>query len=70
MLHAWVWHMIVCVVWFIESGLLFFFFPMRSEVKDVGNKLGAELRKLGEIVADNEWGMISFFGAVLILHDL
>ena len=29
---------------------------MSAEVKDVGNKLGAELRRLGEIVADNEWG--------------
>lgn len=31
----------------------------RSEVKDIGNKLGAELRRLGEIVPDNEWGSSS-----------
>jgi hypothetical protein len=28
----------------------------KSEVRDIGNKLGAELRRMGEVVADNEWG--------------
>ena len=30
---------------------------LRAEVKDIGNKLGAELRRLGEVVSENEWGM-------------